>query len=149
MANQLRWLRFGGTYPGRGDLEHTTVPFGASHALGHSLGGTAAVPHGYTSCVMLPAVVAYNLEGGTIGIRGASELAEVFGRGPIADAIAAFIAELGMPRSLREVGVRPEDLPAIAKMVMKDPWLKTNPRPVGQDDALRILRSALGASAKL
>ncbi len=28
---------------------------GASHAIGHVLGGSAGVPHGYTSCVMLPA----------------------------------------------------------------------------------------------
>jgi len=36
------------------------IHFGASHAIGHTLGGTADVPHGYTSCVMLPAVVQYN-----------------------------------------------------------------------------------------
>src|SRR5207245_3915236 len=33
---------------------------GASHAIGHVLGGSAGVPHGYTSCVMLPAVLAFN-----------------------------------------------------------------------------------------
>ena len=30
------------------------VVMGASHGIGHVLGGTADVPHGYTSCVMLP-----------------------------------------------------------------------------------------------
>jgi hypothetical protein len=35
---------------------------GASHAIGHVLGGSAGVPHGYTSCVMLPAVLAFNAE---------------------------------------------------------------------------------------
>ncbi|MEJ0068423.1 MAG: iron-containing alcohol dehydrogenase [Pseudomonadota bacterium] len=30
------------------------VDMGASHAIGHILGGTCNVPHGYTSCVMLP-----------------------------------------------------------------------------------------------
>ncbi|MCD7080094.1 iron-containing alcohol dehydrogenase, partial [Pseudomonas sp. MAFF 311095] len=30
------------------------VPMGASHAIGHILGGTCDVPHGYTSCVMSP-----------------------------------------------------------------------------------------------
>ena len=33
---------------------------GASHGIGHVLGGTCDVPHGYTSCVMLPAVLRYN-----------------------------------------------------------------------------------------
>merc|ERR1712048_1337132 len=36
------------------------VGSGASHAIGHTLGGTADVPHGYTSCVILPAVLQWN-----------------------------------------------------------------------------------------
>ena len=36
------------------------VPMGASHGIGHVLGGTAHVPHGYTSCVMLPHVLRFN-----------------------------------------------------------------------------------------
>jgi maleylacetate reductase len=32
------------------------VQKGASHGIGHVLGGTAHVPHGYTSCIMLPHV---------------------------------------------------------------------------------------------
>ena len=38
------------------------VPMGASHAIGHILGGTCDVPHGYTSCVMSPYVLAWNAE---------------------------------------------------------------------------------------
>ena len=33
---------------------------GASHAIGHILGGSANVPHGHTSCVMLPYVLDFN-----------------------------------------------------------------------------------------
>ena len=36
------------------------VPMGASHAIGHVLGGTADVPHGYCSCVMAPSVLDFN-----------------------------------------------------------------------------------------
>ena len=36
------------------------VPMGASHGIGHVLGGTCDVPHGYTTCVMLPSVLRYN-----------------------------------------------------------------------------------------
>jgi len=38
----------------------TGVSKGASHGVGHVLGGTAGVPHGYTSCVMLPHVLRFN-----------------------------------------------------------------------------------------
>jgi maleylacetate reductase len=40
----------------------TGVTKGASHGIGHVLGGTAGVPHGYTSCVMLPHVLRFNHE---------------------------------------------------------------------------------------
>ena len=36
------------------------VKAGASHGMGHALGGTAGMPHGETSCVMLPHVLRYN-----------------------------------------------------------------------------------------
>ena len=36
------------------------VTKGASHGIGHVLGGTAHVPHGYTSCIMLPHVLRFN-----------------------------------------------------------------------------------------
>ena len=35
------------------------IPMGASHGIGHQL-GPLGVPHGETSCVLLPAVMAYN-----------------------------------------------------------------------------------------
>jgi len=41
-------------------LPHTAgVPFGASHGIGYILGGACGVPHGVTSCLMLPAVLEY------------------------------------------------------------------------------------------
>jgi len=36
------------------------VPMGASHGIGYVLGAEFDVPHGYTSCVMLPAVMRWN-----------------------------------------------------------------------------------------
>ena len=37
-----------------------TVSLGASHGIGYILGSLCCVPHGYTSCVMLPSVLAWN-----------------------------------------------------------------------------------------
>ena len=36
------------------------VPMGASHGIGYVLGAVYDVPHGYTSCVMLPSVMRWN-----------------------------------------------------------------------------------------
>merc|ERR1712080_301984 len=104
------------------------IDFGASHAIGHTLGGTADVPHGHTSCVMLPAVLRYN--DGVDSLGGKMRLiAEIFGSpGESASAaVAKFIADLGMPSNLQQVGVRTDMFQTIARLSMKDPWIKTNP----------------------
>jgi maleylacetate reductase len=70
---------------------------GASHAIGHVLGGSAGVPHGYTSCVMLPAVLAFNAE--INGDRQAEISAALGAAGqPVAEVLDRFIAGLGLPR---------------------------------------------------
>lgn len=46
------------------------------------------------------------------------------------DVIGAIITELGMPRTLKEVGVGREKLEALAANCLKDAWLKTNPVPL-------------------
>src|SRR4051794_35652837 len=38
----------------------TGVPMGASHGMGYVLGAVFGVPHGHTSCIMLPAVMRWN-----------------------------------------------------------------------------------------
>ena len=36
------------------------VPMGASHGIGYALGAMFGIPHGHTSCIMLPAVMRWN-----------------------------------------------------------------------------------------
>ena len=119
------------------------VPMGASHAIGHVLGGTADVPHGYCSCVMAPAVLAFNKP-----VTGAKQVkvSDSFGR-PGEDAsvvLDEFIRGLGMPRSLGEVGVDKDQLDLIAEYTMLDFWSRTNPREItGPADVRSILEQAL------
>ena len=119
------------------------VPMGASHAIGHVLGGTADVPHGYCSCLMAPAVLAFNKP-----VTGAKQVkvSDSFGR-PGEDAsvvLDEFIRGLGMPRSLGEVGVDEDQLDLIAEYTMLDFWSRTNPREItGPADVRSILEQAL------
>jgi alcohol dehydrogenase class IV len=119
------------------------VPMGASHAIGHMLGGTAKVPHGYTSCVMSPYVLRWNV---TVNAHRQQRIAAALGdaeasAGDLADAL---IRSLGMPRTLTQVGVRPDQLAVIAEHTLGDMWGRTNPRPINSaQDVLDILQSAL------
>jgi maleylacetate reductase len=46
------------------------------------------------------------------------------------DVLDAFIRNLGMPRSLREVKVGPEHFDRIAQAAMSTPWVPRNPRKI-------------------
>jgi maleylacetate reductase len=48
-----------GTWLSTGPLA-SGVPMGASHGIGYVLGAEFGVPHGHTSCVMLPSVMRWN-----------------------------------------------------------------------------------------
>src|SRR6185503_3305368 len=114
---------------------------GASHAIGHVLGGSAGVPHGYTSCVMMPAVLAFNEE---VMRERQKEISAALGAPgqPASEVLDKFIAGLGLPRRLRDVGVKREDLQRIATNCMLDDWTFSNPRPIqGAQEIVPILES--------
>jgi alcohol dehydrogenase class IV len=118
------------------------VNYGASHGIGHVLGAFADVPHGHTSCVLLPHVLRYN-------VRATADkqrlIAEALGRPGVAaaDVVAEFIAGLKMPTTLRDVGVAREQLPKIAEAAMRNIWVRTNPQPIrSPDDVMQILEAA-------
>jgi maleylacetate reductase len=120
----------------------TGVDLGGSHAIGHVLGGTAGMPHGETSCVMLPHVLRYNLP--VNGERQAA-LAEAMGdsKTPAADQIQALVASLDLPGRLRDANVAEDILQTIAEESMFDMWIKTNPRPFNSPaDVLPLLKAA-------
>ena len=120
----------------------TGTRLGASHAIGHILGGTANVPHGYTSCVMLPFVLNYNA---AINANRQAAIARAVGHPDqsAGDALDKLISGLGMPRSLREVDIAEDQLPLLAKNCMLDDWTFSNPREIrSPDQIMELLRAA-------
>jgi len=128
------WLSMAGRQGG--------AQMGASHAIGHVLGGSCGVPHGYTSCVMLPTVLRYNRP-----VNGERQriVAEALGHPgeEAGDVIADLVAELGLPGRLTQVGVGPEQYAMIAEHALHDAWLHANPRKIeSAEQVLEILRAA-------
>ena len=119
----------------------TGVPKGASHGIGHVLGGTAHVPHGYTSCVMLPHVLRFNA---AVNPDRQALVSEALGRPgqPASDVVGGLIVSLGLPTRLRDVGVKPEQLDRIAELSMHDRWIHTNPRKIEGPPVVRELLDA-------
>jgi maleylacetate reductase len=118
-----------GTWLSTGPLT-SGVPMGASHGIGYVLGAAYGVPHGYTSCVMLPFVMRWNR---TANAERQALVAEAMGQPgkDAGDVLDTFIRNLGMPRSLHEVKVGKEHFDAIALAAMATPWVPRNPRKIG------------------
>lgn len=120
------------------------VPMGASHGIGYVLGAAHGVPHGHTSCVMLPYVMRWNA---SVNADRQAMISAALGRpGDAAgDVLHDLIAGLGLPRTLGDVGVGDEHIDEIAETALKTNWMPYNPRKVERADDIReILRMAVG-----
>lgn len=111
------------------------VPMGASHGIGYILGALHGVPHGHTSCVMLPPVMRWNVEANA---ERQALVSAAMGRpgDAAAECLYDLIKGIGMPTTLAEVGVGAEDYAAIAEGAMKTPWVPRNPREIAGPDAV-------------
>jgi maleylacetate reductase len=112
------------------------VPMGASHGIGYVLGAVFDIPHGHTSCIMLPAVMRWNKPANS-GRQKMIAAAMGDSDADAGDLLDRFIGSLGMPRSLHAVNVGPEHFDRIAKQAMGTPWVPRNPRPIPTPEVLR------------
>ena len=103
---------------------------GASHGLGYLLGVIGHVPHGITSCVFLPAVLAYNLSE-TEGPQ--ADLAKVLGVASAAEvspALKRFIGDLGLPNRISALDISDEAIAEIKSAALSHPVVQANPKAI-------------------
>ncbi len=118
------------------------VPMGASHAIGHVLGGTCDVPHYSCTAVMMPSVLRYNRPATE---QAQKKIAAALGAPELdaGEAFAAFIARLGLPRRLADVGVGEDRFELIGKNAMLSIFTRSNPQPIREPaDVVKILQLA-------
>ncbi|HET6320332.1 MAG TPA: iron-containing alcohol dehydrogenase, partial [Chloroflexota bacterium] len=103
---------------------------GLSHTLGKRIGSRHDIPHGVSSCLVLPHVMRY------LAPRRAPQLARVAAalgvdvrEMPVdraaacaADAVASLITRLGLPTRLADYGLNEHDLEAAARPVASDEY---------------------------
>ena len=118
------------------------TPMGASHGIGYLLGSIGSVPHGYTSCVMLPAVLKWNE---SYNQDKQKWIANALGRPKLSasEAVGELISDLGLPTTLGEVGIKESQWEKIAEYGLKHPTVQSNPKPINKkDDIIQILKLA-------
>lgn len=111
---------------------------GLHHKLCHVLGGTYDLPHARTHAVVLPHVLAFNAPGAPEAV---ARLAGALGVADPVRGLRDLAAELGVPRGLRELGLREDRIAEVAALT--EPAVPPdNPVPVGGGALLRLVRSA-------
>ena len=163
-AIRMVWLYLPRAYSNGGDIEARgmmqvaaamgAVAFqkdlGAAHSLSHPLSSEFDIQHGLANAICLAAVMKYNKE---VSAALYARVAQCFGintfnmlESEAADkaieAIEDLNSRIGIPKSLREVGITEDQLPALAKKAFEDPCHQTNPRPCSEQDLLMLYKEA-------
>lgn len=132
-------------------MAFANAPVAAVHALAYPLGGHYHLPHGLSNSLVLGPILEFNLPAAETQYAelGRAILPELQGV-PASAAAHAFVAAVRrlvatMPyaQTLREAGVREDDLPMLARdAAVIQRLLVNNPRPVGETEALMLYRAA-------
>lgn len=120
-------------------IAFTNSGLGLVHAIALSLGGKYPISHGETVAILLPAVMAFNASS---NFAKFADIAQVMGEETeglseseaaalAVQAVKRLAADIGIPSSLKAVGVAESDLPLIAQDTLKiQRLLVGNPRRV-------------------
>ncbi len=112
------------------------------HKLCHTLGGAFNLPHAETHAAILPHAVAYNASANPLAM---SQIARAIGAGEAAAGLFELAGELGAPRSLRDIGMRAEDIDQAADLAVSNPYW--NPRQIDRDAVRGLIARAWAGTA--
>jgi alcohol dehydrogenase class IV len=117
---------------------------GAVHSAAHALGAVCDLHHGLANAMMIDTVMAWNFEAVPGKFDELAHVCRVVGGG------AAFVPwlrslkhRIGIQGGLAKHGVRPDQLPRLVDIAVKDICHQTNPRPCTAGDFERLFRAAM------
>lgn len=131
-------------------MAFSNVGLGLVHGMAHPLSAFYDTPHGVANAVLLPYVMEYNKDYTDVKYR---DIAKAMGvcvdrmtqqeyRNAAIHEVKRLADDVEIPKTLAEIGVKEEDLPALAKAAMEDVCTGGNPRPCTYEDVLAIFTKA-------
>lgn len=121
----------------------SNVGLGLVHGMAHPLGAFYNVPHGVANAILLPTVMAWNADytgekyrdiARAMGVKGVDTLSLAQARLAAVEAVKQLCRDVGIPASLRDVGLKPDDVPALAQAALDDVCTGGNPREATLED---------------
>lgn len=132
-------------------MAFNNASLGHVHAMSHQLGGMYDLPHGVCNALLLPHVCEANLMSAQ---ERYADIAEALGENtyglPVREAaemaivaIRCLSADVGIPSTLTELGVKDEDIETMVKHAQQDVCAATNPRRLNDKEVAAIFRAAM------
>lgn len=132
-------------------MAFSNVGLGVDHGMAHPMSALHDVPHGVACAILLPTVMRFNMP---VSVKKYVEIAKAVGvyQAGMTDEQAAEAAcneienlskLVGIPQHLTELGIKEEDIPALAEQAITDVCTPGNPRPVSKEDILALYRQIL------
>lgn len=115
----------------------SNVGLGLVHGMAHPLGAFYSTPHGVANAVLLPHIMAYNAEftgdkyrdiAKAMGVADTEKMTITQARQAAVDAVKQLNKDVGIPATLKDIGVKLEDIPALAQAAFDDVCTGGNPR---------------------
>jgi lactaldehyde reductase len=128
----------------------SNVGLGLVHGMAHPLGAFYNTPHGVANAVLLPHIMHYNAQytgekfrdiARAMGVKVESISLEAARRAAV-DAVLALNHDVGIPLHLRDIGVKKEDIPALAQAALDDVCTGGNPREASLTDIIELYHAA-------
>lgn len=118
---------------------------GAMHAMSHPCSSLRGTHHGLTNAVVMPYVLKHNLSAIDEKLAALARYLDLPGQSAasVVDWVLALRAELGIPHTLKEIGVDEDVLPEAAKMAEHDPSNGGNPVPLTAQDYEVLFKNAI------
>lgn len=132
-------------------MAFSNVGLGVVHGMAHPLSAFYDTPHGVANAVLLPYVMEFNAPyTGTkfrdiakaMGVKKVDEMKQAEYREAAIKAVKKLSKDVGIPKTLKEIGVKKEDLEALAEAAMADVCTGGNPRPCSKELVLEVYKKA-------
>jgi len=128
----------------------SNVGLGIVHSMAHALGALYDTPHGLANAIILPHVLKFNGQvcpnlfrnmGRSLGLK-MDDLTDSEVVDTIGESIKELSIKIGIPQTLKEIGVKEEDLEILAKQAINDVCTAGNPRNVTEKDIVDLYKKA-------
>ncbi len=132
-------------------MAFSNVGLGVVHGMAHPLSAFYNTPHGVANAVLLPYVMEYNAEytgekfreiARVMGVANVDDMTQEEYRKAAIDAVKQLSIDVKIPQHLSEIGVKEEDLEALAHAAMADVCTGGNPRPCTFEEVLEVYKTA-------